>query len=83
MRIIQTIHAKERMEQRGIERQHIEEALKSPTCSLPTKNKIVKRIMKKFKSGRALDIFYIPRGKNTIVLVSAVWLNKEDRKVDS
>jgi len=81
MRIIQTIHSKERMEQRGIERQHIEVALRNPTCVLPTKDKRRRRIMKKFSTGKTLDVIYEPKGKNKIVLITAMWLNKEDRKV--
>lgn len=80
MRIICPIHAKERMEQRGIKEEQIEEALRDPDISMPTHNKRRRRVMKKIGS-KTLDVIYEPKSENKIVLVTAVWLKDKDRKV--
>lgn len=68
------------MERRGIRKAQIERALQQPDLILPTLNKRRKRVMKNFGS-RTLDVIYEPRSKDRIVLVTAVWLEEEDRKV--
>ena len=80
MRIIQTIHAKERMEQRNIKPEQVEEALRNPDKALSTYSKRRKRVLKKLGS-KTLDVIYELRGKNKIVLVTAMWLEDKDRKV--
>lgn len=80
MRIICPGHAKERMERRGIKKEQVERALRRPDLILPTLNKRRKRVMKNFGS-KTLDVIYEPRSKDKIVLVTAVWLEEEDRKV--
>ena len=80
MQIICPGHAKERIESRGIRKVQIERALRQPDLILPTLNKRRKRVMKNLGS-RTLDVIYEPRSKNKIVLVTAVWLEEEDRKV--
>ncbi len=69
------------MEQRGIKKEQVEEALKEPDIILPTKDKHRKRVMKKFGS-KTLDVIYKPISDNKIILVTVVWLKKEDRKVE-
>jgi len=80
MQIICPIHAKERMEQRNITQKQIEKAIKDPDVRMPTRHKQRKRIMKKF-SPKTLDVIYEPRGKDKIVLITAMWLREEDREV--
>ena len=80
MHIICPIHARERMEQRKIKEEQIESAIRSPNVTLPTQHKRRKRVMKDFGS-KTLDVIYEPRGGDKIVLVTAVWLKKKDRKV--
>ncbi len=80
MHIICPSHAKERMERRGIKEEQIERALQTPDVILPTLNKRRKRVMKNFGS-KTLDVIYEPRSEDKIVLVTAVWLEEEDRKV--
>lgn len=80
MRIICPIHAKERMEQRNITREQVEQAISNPDIVLPPRQKRRKRVMKKIDS-KTLDVVYEPRREDKIVLVTAVWLKEEDRKV--
>lgn len=80
MHIICPIHAKERMEQRNITMELIEQAVFNPDIKLPTRQGRRRRVMKKFGS-KTLDVVYEPRGENKLVLVTAVWLKKKDRKV--
>lgn len=80
MHIICPIHAKERMEQRKITEEQVEQAIRDPNIALPTQHKRRRRVMKTFGS-KTLDVIYEPRGENKIVLVTAVWLKKKDREV--
>jgi len=80
MYIVCPIHAKERMEQRNISEKQIEQVIRAPDIKLPTEHKRRKRVMKKFGS-KTLDVIYEPRGENKVVLVTAAWLKKKDRKV--
>ena len=68
------------MEQRNIKREQVVEAICNPDVNMPTQNKRRKRVMRKFGS-RTLDVVYEPRGKDKVVLVTAVWLEDKDRKV--
>ena len=79
MRIICPVHAKERMELRKITEEQVEQAVRNPDILLPTLHKGRKRVMKQF-GFKTLDVFYEPRGEDKIVLVTAVWLKKKDRK---
>ena len=80
MRIIYPIHAKERMERRNITKEQVEQSLREPEVKLPTQHKRRRRIMKRFGS-KTLDVIYEPRGKDKVILVTAVWLEEEDREV--
>lgn len=77
MHIICPIHAKERMELRRITEEQVEQTIREPDIKLPTLHKRRRRVMKKFNS----KTVYEPRGENKLVLVTAVWLKKKDRKV--
>lgn len=68
------------MEQRDITREQIEQAISSPDIVLPARRKRRKRVMKKIDS-RTLDVIYEQRSENKVVLVTAVRLKEEDRKV--
>ncbi|MCQ9208377.1 MAG: DUF4258 domain-containing protein [Omnitrophica bacterium] len=68
------------MGQRGITSEQVEQALNSPDIVLPTRQKRRKRVMKKINF-KTLDVVYEPRGTDKVVLVTAVWLKEEDRKV--
>ncbi|MBN2097936.1 MAG: DUF4258 domain-containing protein [Candidatus Omnitrophica bacterium] len=59
------------MEQRGITREQVEQAIYSPDIKLPTRQKRRKRAMKRIGS-KTLDVVYEPRGEDKIVLVTAV-----------
>ena len=80
MHVICPIHVRERMEQRNIKTEQIEEAILNPHVNLPTQNKRRKRVMRKFGS-KTLNVIYEPRGKDKLVLVTTVWLEDKDRKV--
>lgn len=80
MHIVYPIHAKERMEQRNITSEQVEQAVLNPDIKLPTRQKRRRRVMKKIGS-KTLDVVYEPRGEDKVVLVTAVWLQEEDRKV--
>ena len=80
MRVIYPIHARERMEQRGISKEQIEQTIKCPSISLPTEHKRRKRAMGKFGT-KTLVVIYEPRKNNSAVLVTALWLKEDDRKV--
>ena len=79
MRIICPIHARERMGQRDINKEQVAEAIRDPHINLPTQNKRRKRVMRKFGS-KTLNVIYEPRGKDKVVLVTAVWLESKNRK---
>ena len=80
MHIICPIHARERMEQRGITREQIVQTINHPDISLPTEHKRRKRAMRRF-GPKTLDVIYEPRKNNRVVLVTALWLKNDDRKV--
>ena len=80
MHIVYPVHIKERMEQRGITKQQIVDTVCHPQITCPTENKRRKRAMRTFGS-KTLDVIYVPRGNQQVILVTAVWLKKEDRKV--
>ena len=80
MHIICPIHAKERMELRKITEEQVERAIRDPDIKLPTQHKRRKRVMKKF-GPKTLDVIYEPRSEDRLILVTAVWLKEEDRKV--
>jgi hypothetical protein len=79
-KIICPIHAKERMEQRGISREQVVKTIINPEITMPCIQKNRRRVMKKFGS-KTLDVIYEPKEKEKIVLITAVWLADEDRKV--
>jgi len=76
-KIIYPIHVQERMAKRGIRKTDIEQALSDPHTILPCKDPRRTRIMEKVR-GRTLDVIYVET-KKKIILVTAVWLDKEDR----
>ncbi len=80
LKIICPSHAKERMERRGVSREQVEKAIINPEITVPCIQKNRKRVMKKFGS-KTLDVIYEPKEKGKVVLITAVWLADEDRKV--
>ncbi len=80
MHIICPIHAKERMEQRNITREQVEQTIFNPDIKLPTRQTHRKRVMKKIGS-RTLDVIFEEKSEDKVVLVTAVWLKEDDRKV--
>ena len=78
-RLVYPSHVLQRMELRQIERRQIEIALDEPHIRLPTLDKRRSRVMRKFGT-KTLDVIYEER-RDYIVLVTAVWLGDQDRKV--
>ena len=79
MKIKLTNHASKRMRERGVTFAHIKKAFKNPFATLPTKDDKRRRIMAKIDN-RTLDIIYVPQKKN-VLIITVVWLTKEDRKI--
>ena len=77
--IILTKHAEERLKERKINLEQVRRAIYDPSVSIPAWGK-KKRVMKDF-GDRCLDVIYIEK-ENTIVLVTAVWLNRKERFKD-
>jgi len=80
LKIICSIHAKERMKQRGVSRKQVEDAIINPEITMPCLQKNRRRVMKKFGS-KTLDVVYEPKEKDKVVLITTVWLSDEDRIV--
>ena len=80
MHIICPIHARERMQQRNIRMEQIKSALNNPEITMTTHDKRRKRVIRKIGS-KTLDVIYEPKSNNRIVLVTAAWLEENDRKV--
>ncbi len=77
--IILTKHAEERFKERRINLEQVKRAIYDPSVIIPAWGK-KKRVMKDF-GGKCLDVIYIEKS-NTIILVTAVWLNKKERFKD-
>lgn len=73
-------HANIRMAQRGIRMKWIESAILNPDVRMPTIQKARRRVMKKIKK-KSLDVIYKPLSYNKILVIPAVCLTPEDKKV--
>lgn len=72
------VHVLHRMEQRSIDRRHIEVTIREPHMRMPTLNRRRSRVMRAFGT-KTLDVIYEER-ERYIVVVTAAWLRSEDRK---
>lgn len=77
--IVYPPHISKRMLQRNITKKDIEKVLSHPQITLPTEDPRKDRVMGRIDN-KTLDIIYVETSRQ-IILVTAVWLGEEDRKV--
>ena len=77
-KLIYTDHIKLQMAKRGIAKKHIIITLTESHITLPTVDPQRSRVMRRFGS-KTLDVIYAEKS-NRIILITAVWLTKKERR---